>query len=123
MTSLRRQSAKCGLVWIADRTRMMVENYTAHSTLRSCLYESPRWLLAVGQNDRAERALKGILRFNGRPMPEMEKTMRLLAEKAAKGPANASIKDIWPFRNLRRNLFIMFTFWYILPSRIPSVYI
>ncbi|OQR75316.1 organic cation transporter protein-like [Tropilaelaps mercedesae] len=75
------------------------------------MYESPRWLLATGKKDKAERVLEGILRFNKRTKPDMEKTMSLLAEKAAQGLPSAGIKDLWPYRNLRRNLFSMLIFW------------
>ncbi|XP_022649377.1 organic cation transporter protein-like isoform X2 [Varroa jacobsoni] len=75
------------------------------------MYESPRWLLAMGKQDEAQRALEGIFRFNGRTIPDMTKTMPILAQKASRNRSSSSIKDLRPYRNLRINIFIMFILW------------
>ncbi|XP_037076674.1 organic cation transporter-like protein, partial [Pollicipes pollicipes] len=34
------------------------------------LPESPRWLMAVGRNDKAEEVLRNVAKWNGKPFPE-----------------------------------------------------
>lgn len=65
----------------------------------------------MGKQDEAQRALEGIFRFNGRTIPDMTKTMPILAQKASRNRSSSSIKDLRPYRNLRINIFIMFILW------------
>ncbi|CAN7995703.1 unnamed protein product [Ixodes hexagonus] len=75
--------------------------------------ESPRWLVATRREQRAQRAIEKILRFNGRPIPDMKSTMTLLAEKSQKdaqltshGPA-----EILRQKRLLKNTICLFFIW------------
>ncbi|CAN7937291.1 unnamed protein product, partial [Ixodes hexagonus] len=76
--------------------------------------ESPRWLVATRREQRAQRAIEKILRFNGRPIPDMKSTMTLLAEKSQKdaqltshGPA-----EILRHKRLLKNTICLFFIWF-----------
>ncbi|KAM7303731.1 protein GPR108 [Ixodes scapularis] len=76
--------------------------------------ESPRWLVATRREKQAQKAIEKILRFNGRPVPDMRSTMSMLAEKSEKdvqltshGPA-----EILRHKRLLRNAICLFIIWF-----------
>lgn len=77
--------------------------------------ESPRWLLAKGRISDAKAALTKIFRINGREVPDLETVVPALlnkvqADSAADG--HVGLNEIWIHRNLRRNVLLLFVFWF-----------
>ena len=78
--------------------------------------ESPRWLFSRGRIADAKAALTKILRMNGRRIPDLETMVPALLSKVQADSAtegSVGLRDIWRHRNLRKNVLILFVFWFL----------
>lgn len=78
------------------------------------LQESPRWLVSTHREKQARAAIVKILRINGRPVPDMETTMRELVEKSKADAqlTSTSPVEIMRHRRLLRNAILLFVVWF-----------
>lgn len=78
------------------------------------LQESPRWLVSTHREKQARAAIVKILRINGRPVPDMETTMRELVEKSKADAQLTSTSPIEIMRHKRllRNAILLFVVWF-----------
>lgn len=78
------------------------------------LQESPRWLVSTHREKQARAAIVKILRINGRPVPDMEATMRELVEKSKADAQLTSTSPIEIMRHKRllRNAILLFVVWF-----------
>ena len=75
------------------------------------MHESPRWLLATGQKDKAEEIVKKVAAWNKRPVPE-NLDLHLEAEKGRQNEVQnvktANFFDLFRYPQLRAKTLIIF---------------
>lgn len=76
--------------------------------------ESPRWLVSTHKERKARAAILKILHINGRPVPDMESTMRELVEKSKADArlSSTSPVEILRHKRLLRNAICLFIVWF-----------
>ena len=77
------------------------------------LPESPRWLLAQGRITEAEKIIKDIAQFNGKPLPE---TFKLIppneSEQNKKGRGILGFLQLFKTPNMRKKTLINYYLWF-----------
>ncbi|OQR71015.1 solute carrier family 22 member 6-B-like [Tropilaelaps mercedesae] len=79
------------------------------------VFESPKWLLAKHKLEHAEYAIREIIKFNGRPLPNMDEVMPTLTlstetESAFKSQ-NLGYSHLLNHEGLRRNTLLLMGLW------------
>ncbi|XP_054925049.1 solute carrier family 22 member 6-B-like isoform X2 [Dermacentor andersoni] len=77
------------------------------------IQESPRWLITIGREEQAERAISKILKMNRRKVPNLKSTMHVIAERIqASSTSVFGPIEILRHRLIRRNTFLLFVVWF-----------
>ncbi|XP_065308420.1 organic cation transporter protein-like isoform X3 [Dermacentor albipictus] len=77
------------------------------------IQESPRWLITIGREEQAERAISKILKMNRRKVLNLKSTVHVIAERIrASSTSVIGPIEILRHRLIRRNTLLLFVVWF-----------
>uniref|UniRef100_A0A131YYD2 MFS transporter, OCT family, solute carrier family 22 (Organic cation transporter), member 4/5 n=1 Tax=Rhipicephalus appendiculatus TaxID=34631 RepID=A0A131YYD2_RHIAP len=106
-----------GVVWLAQDWRKLLIVQAAFSVpllfALPWLYESPRWLVSVGKQEEAVKAIRKIAHFNKKQLGDVEKEVEGLMKRKQNDmqahQSNVSVIGLFKTKYLRRNTLVMIT--------------